>query len=98
MLFWAFINKILLLGYLVIIIAVVHRTWALADLGSYFFKEGSPLALGPKIGPLVEFWVQLSYSLKSSPCHNQSRYGTWHRTKPPLRFWQLHWGVEFSTS
>jgi hypothetical protein len=53
-------------------------------LGSYFFKKGASLALGPTIGHLVEFWVQLSYLLKFSPRHNQSCCGTWHSTKPLL--------------
>jgi hypothetical protein len=34
LLFWAFINKTLLLGYLFVITTAVHLTWALADLGS----------------------------------------------------------------
>ena len=72
LLFWAFINETLFLGYLAIITATIHSTWALARFGSYFFKEGAPLALGPTFGPLVEFWIQLSYFLKFSPCSNQS--------------------------
>jgi hypothetical protein len=33
----------------------------LGRFGSYFFKEGAPLAFRPTFGPLVEFWVQLPY-------------------------------------
>jgi hypothetical protein len=32
LLFWAFINKSFLLGYLAIVTATVYLTWALADL------------------------------------------------------------------
>ena len=32
LLFWAFINESLLLGYLTIVTATIHLTWALVDL------------------------------------------------------------------
>ena len=84
MLFWVFINKTLLLSFFGYYYCCCSLDLSLGRFGSYFFKESAPLALGPTIGSLVEFWVQLSYPLKFSTYHNQSRCGTWHSTPSQL--------------
>jgi hypothetical protein len=84
LLFWAFINKTLLLSFFGYYYCCCSLDLSLGRFGFYFFKEGAPLALGPTIGSLVEFWVQLSYPLKFSTYHNQSRCGKWHSTPSQL--------------